>query len=101
MRAIVFILLLIAFPAQAADMVMRDGAARENVVRLTQQPCHDVILQAIRDPYKELVRAAYATIDGHSYRACWAVLRGDVILQYEDGDSGTIPLLDFTRDPGV
>jgi hypothetical protein len=96
MRSLAMAAALLAAPAFADDFVARSG---KDVLRLTQQPCHEKVVQLI-EQRPDL--AAFATIDGKTYLGCWA-LRADgrVLIRYEDGDAGLIPLTDFEPEKGV
>jgi hypothetical protein len=80
------------------DMVASDG---HDSVRLTQHPCPPAILAMIPADLHAKVKAAVATVDGKDYSACWLARPGGVILQYEDGDQGVVPMRDFRRGTGV
>lgn len=95
----IFLLLALAGPAIAADMVARKG---KDSVRLTDAPCPAAIGQLLPPPIRELFRAASASVDGKTYAACFAMRPdGYVVLQYEDGDAGLVPMHEFKREPGV
>lgn len=100
MKRILFTLaaMLLSGLAFADDMVASRGA---DSVRLTQKPCPAGILAMIPPQLMARVKAATATVDGKDYAACWIAANGQVILQYEDGDSGAIPLSEFRRAPKV
>lgn len=81
----------------AGDMVARSG---KDSLRLTQAPC--VAKVHVPENAKEKLQAAYATIDGKTYPACWAVhSSGNVIVWFEDGDMGAVPITMFKQEKGI
>lgn len=93
------ILLMAAPPLFAQDMVARHPGG--DTVRLTDKPCPEAV-QKILTMLPERWRAAHAVVDGQQFTACW-ILRpdGQVLLRYEDGDAGLIPLMEFKPQPGI
>ena len=97
-RAFVAGIAMLALSAQADDMVASNGT---DSVRLTQQPCPPAILATIPPQFQAQAKAASASVSGTSYTACWVASGSYVVLQYEDGDTGVIPMSQFRRSPGV
>ncbi|MGE4239353.1 hypothetical protein [Ramlibacter sp.] len=80
-------------PAFADELVARQG---NDSVRLAEQPCtSEQVLGQLPTGLREDYKAASATVDGRSYRACWRPMGGAAHLLYEDGDQGLIPLSDL------
>lgn len=89
----------IVAPAPAGDdLVASQGT---DSVRLTQKPCPAGLLAMIPQELHSKVRAASAFIEGRAHAACWIAANGQVILQYDDGDSGVVPMREFRRSPGA
>lgn len=89
---------LLAFSAAADDMVASNG---RDSVRLTQKPCSPAILATIPPQFQKQAKAASAVVGGAIYTACWIPSGDHVILSYDDGDTGIIPVHQFRRSPGV
>lgn len=83
---------------QAASLVAKNG---NDSVRLTQAACAPEVTKLLPKELHDELKAAHAMVGGKTYRACWLLRDGWVFLQYEDGDGGRIPALDFKVDPGV
>lgn len=83
-------------PALAEDMVAKSGS---DYIRLTEAPClGEYVPEADRGSF----RAAYAQVDGESFKACWSMRAGgQVIIAYEDGDWGLVPSHEFKPYLGV
>jgi hypothetical protein len=102
MKLASLILCALLIPSLArADRELRNGP---DVIRLTQNDCPTEILAAlpadIPPRVRDSFRAASATVDGATFRACWILLgNGAVFLRYEDGDSGMVPWQDFRIVP--
>lgn len=92
-------LLCAAGLASADELVARNG---KDSVRITEQPCAEPVLGLIPPNVREHFRAAFASIEGKQYAACWA-LRPDgmVHLVYSDSDQGLVPASQFRPAPGV
>lgn len=81
--------------AQTNDLVAYQGT---NAIRLTDTACTDAaVLERIEPQARPHFRQARATVDGKSYRACWGALPMAVVLVYEDGDQGVLPLSALQR----
>lgn len=81
----------------ADDMVARNG---KDSLRLMQKPC--VANIPVQGDLKDKLQAASATIDGKSYNACWAPhASGNVIIWFEDGDMGAVPITLFHPEKGI
>jgi len=84
---------LIAAPALADELVASNG---NDSVRLSNSPCTSkAVLDQLKPQFRETMHDATATVDGQSFKACWAVHGDSAHLLYEDGDQGLIPLTDF------
>lgn len=93
-RFLLFVALLLALPAFAADMIYREGA---NSVRLKTSACSQkVVLDMLAPPVQAQWFDAEATVNGKNFIACWRPMGDAVIhLLYEDGDQGLIPRSNF------
>lgn len=84
---------LLATPAMADELVASNGT---DSVRLTDSPCSsEPVLNRLQPKFHSILRAASATVQGQTYKACWVVQGNVAHLLYEDGDQGIIPLSDF------
>ena len=96
MRKLLVVLLLIASPALADELIASNGA---DVVRLSDKPCSsEAVLSRVTPRFHQIMRDATALVAGAEYRACWVVNGESAHLLYEDGDQGIIPLSDFKLD---
>lgn len=76
--------------AQTTDLVAYQGT---NAIRLTDAACTDAtVLERIDPDARPYFRSAWATVNGKRYNACWGALPVAVLLVYEDGDQGMVPL---------
>ena len=81
----------------ADDMVARSG---KDSLRLTQAPC--VAKVHVPDNVKEKLKASVAILNGVTYPACWAPhASGNVIVWFEDGDMGAVPITLFHPEKGI
>jgi len=94
MRAII-LAAIVATSAQA-DMIARHGG---DSVRLTGEACPESI--ALPDGAdRRAFRKAVAVVGGERYTACHALrVDGLVVLIYQDGDAGLIPVVQFRMVP--
>lgn len=94
MRAII-LAALVATTAQA-DMIARHGA---DSVRLMRDACPEsVALPPEAD--RRAFRKALAVVGGQEYAGCFAVRNdGLVVLIYQDGDAGLLPVVQFRMGP--
>jgi hypothetical protein len=94
MRAI--ILAALGATSAQADMIARHGA---DSVRLTGEACPESI--ALPDGAdRRAFRKAVAVVGGERYTACHALrVDGLVVLIYQDGDAGLIPVVQFRMVP--
>lgn len=77
-------------PAHANDLVAYQGT---NAIRLTDAACTDnAVLERLEPQLRKHFRSARATVGGKTYQACWGALPMAVVLVYEDGDQGMVPL---------
>ncbi len=83
--------------ALAGDMVAtQDGDS----LRLMQQPCPPAVLRHLPEGTRGYFRKALAMVGGREYVGCFAVrVDGLVLVVYEDGDSGLVPVVRFTMEP--
>lgn len=100
MKALLFVAAVMAAgSAIADDAVARSG---KSYVRITDAACPPEVLGLLPPEVGDRFHAAFAVIDGKSFRACWAMLSdGNVVLQYEDGDGGMVPAADFRPAAGA
>lgn len=92
-RLFILLLLLLAWPALAADMEARDGA---DWVRTSEAPCaYAAVLQHIPPQYRPQFQKAQAQLNGVLYFVCWRTQGNMIHLIYEDGDQGLLPAADF------
>lgn len=76
--------------AQTTDLVAYQGT---NAVRLTDAACtDDAVLKQLAPELRPYFRSAWAQVEGKRYKACWGTLPTAVIVVYEDGDQGLVPL---------
>jgi hypothetical protein len=98
-QTIVAALLTLAASAAIADYVATDG---RNSVVLTNQACPAALAALVPPEWREIAQLADATIEGKHYAACYAGRSdGYVVLQYEDGDQGLIPISHLHKLQGV
>lgn len=93
------ILLLIAAPAFAGDLVMKgDGLS----VRLTTAPCAVAVAnEQVKAEHKDAQRQGSVTVGGRVVALCWLRV-GDVIWSMdEDGGITATPVQEFSVDNGV
>ena len=86
---------LLALPAFAhhEDLVATEGADQ---VRLSESECSSAkVLQQLKGSRLVRLKNATATVEGHTFKACWFEHAGTALLLYEDGDEGEVPLSDF------
>lgn len=84
---------LAATPAFAQDLVARQGS---DTVHLAEAPCTSQQVLKMLDPQLQpKYHAASATVQGHTFEACWRMTANGVHLLYEDGDQGLVPLSDL------
>lgn len=100
MRALLIMLLSVMLAFQAhADAMARNGNV---TVFITDKGCeYRLVLAQIKPEFHHVWYAASATVDGKAYMACWALIGDTVVLVYEDGDRGEVPIADFKRIPSV
>lgn len=99
MRTLILALAIVAVPAQAAELVARQGA---DEARIFDAPCpHTAALAHLPEQDRSSYRQAIARFQGAVYPACWRRRGGLVHMVYEDGDQGLIPVDQFTEQLGV
>lgn len=93
MRALLLVLLLVAFPASAGELVAKRG---DDEVRLFDSPCiHGGTLGQIPPAMREQFHKATGRFNGQMFYGCW-IPRGDMaVVLWEDGDQGLIPLAEL------
>lgn len=91
MKALLLALLIAAGPAFSETLLATNGS---DSVRLTPDKC-------ALEPAPGEWRAAVVTLSKKKYVACWTIATNTVLLRYEDGDQGMIPIGVFKIDPGV
>ncbi|MES2632110.1 MAG: hypothetical protein V4669_04015 [Pseudomonadota bacterium] len=85
--------LAVAAPVMAQNLVARQG---DDSIRLADAPCaSEVVLEKIPEQFHSQLRQATATVDGHTFSACWRKAGAAAHLIYEDGDQGIVPLSDM------
>lgn len=89
--AIVTLAAMLPLPARA-DAIAQQGAdwVRIMAVACTNNAVIAVIARAGEDPAQFL--GAVAHIQGQDFRACWRPNGRGVLLVYEDGDTGVVPV---------
>ncbi|WP_326540615.1 hypothetical protein [Pseudorhodoferax sp.] len=79
-----------AWSAHADDLVVNEG---QDSIRFTDAACsNEAVLNRIEPAARALFRTASATLQGQRYTACWSVVSSAVVLVYEDGDQGLVPM---------
>ena len=93
MRVVLLCAALAAAPAFATDLVARQGP---DTVHLAEAPCTSRQVLKLLDPKLQTkYHAASATVQGHTFDACWRLTPNGAHLMYEDGDQGLVPLADL------
>jgi hypothetical protein len=98
---IALILLLVAAPVLAEDLVYRNGTL---TIRISDSPCTSEVLGTAIKGMDAVgpVKAAQVMIRQQRLAACWALdADGDVLLVDQQGDGGFMPREWFKRDHGV
>lgn len=99
MRRLILAALLAASPAFAGDRVAKVGDDR---IVLMDKPCpYASVLRHIKEEYRARFKKADTRIGGKRYFACYVVVDDLVMMVYEDGDQGIVPMSEFKDDPGV
>lgn len=98
LRLLILAAALAAGPAMAADMEARSGS---DSVRITDKPCPlvDKLAERVPQGMRGFLRLALTHWQGQDYTACWVPSGSAVILLYEDGDTGAIPISDLKAVP--
>ena len=94
LRLLPVVTLLLAAPCRA-DQIARQG---QDWVVTTDRPCVNQAVLAIierKGGKGALFRAAAGHFDGRDYAACWARVGVSVVMVYEDGDTGLVPVHDL------
>jgi hypothetical protein len=77
----------------AGDLVARQGG---DTVHLADAPCTSPqVLSQLEPKLHYQFKAATATVQGHTFSACWHLTKAGAHLLYEDGDQGLVPLSDL------
>lgn len=99
MRALALILLLIAFPAAAGELVARNGA---DEARIKDGPCvHAGTLALIPPADREQFHPARGLFKGQDFFGCWRAIRGSVHIVWEDGDQDVLDPQRFESVQGI
>jgi len=101
MRALILVLLLVAFPAAAGEFVARQG---DNEVRVFDAPCvHAGTIGYIPQAARASFKKATGRIDRQMFYGCWrSVGDGNLVhIVWEDGDQDVLPVSQFKPDPGT
>lgn len=99
MKRLILIAAMFTAPAFSADMVARAG---KDYVRLMAAPCAGVVSEMLVPAIRDDFLTAAASMNGKEYAACWTLRPdGTVIVAYEDGDVGLIPVTDFKQEDGI
>lgn len=94
MRRFLIAAALFAGPAMADMEARHEG----DVMRITREPCPPAVLKVIPEGHRGVFRLALATVGGVVYRACWALqVDGLVMVVYDDGDRGLVPMALFRQ----
>lgn len=92
MKRALYAVLLAASPVFAADLVARNGT---DSLRLTGESCPAAVLALIPPEYHEAMRKAVAHVRGQKWVGCYLVVGDMVLVQYDDGETGAVPLALF------
>lgn len=93
------LLAALACPVAMADAVATNG---KDSIRLTQGACAPEVLRHIPEGYRGFFRSAPSMLGGKAWVACWAHRTdGTILIVYEDGDQGIVPIGEFRDAPGV
>ncbi|MES2633989.1 MAG: hypothetical protein V4669_13530 [Pseudomonadota bacterium] len=99
LRYILALALLMALPALADDLVMRE---RDQAIRLHDKPCHSLAVAAlVPEQYRAALRAMTAILNGQSFEGCWIAVGNAAYLIYDDGDQGAARLADFKVERSI
>lgn len=80
----------LATTALANDLVVNEG---NDTIRFSDAACSSqAVLKRIEPEAHARFRTAFATLQGQRYTACWSVMSTAVLLVYEDGDQGLVPV---------
>lgn len=93
---IFFVAILLALSAFAADVMSL--TIGKSTLTLQSTPCNPAVQAILQPQYRAKFRNAKETFEGQPIKACWIMNKPDsIVVVYEDGESGTIPLKMFTR----
>ena len=91
-------------PAPAAVMVLAARGDNGDEVVLHREVCNKPeVLKVVPPEHRARFHNGTSNLQGVSYPLCWA-LSGDgarVVILFADGDSGTMPVGQFTAEPGI
>lgn len=100
MRLLPALILLIAAPAFAGDLVLRNKEAGVEV-RLTQAPClSPTVLDGVKAEYLPGLHAARATLTTKVIQGCWIEYEDQAVILFENGEQLALPMAAFS-DPMV
>lgn len=89
---VVMVVLLACFPgpANAAERTARAG---DDSVTIQDRACvHGETLARIPPDQRKLYGMARGRFQGQDFFGCWKPIGNAVVIQWEDGDTGVIPL---------
>ncbi len=98
MRPLALSLAFLCSTVSAGELVATNPAG--DSVRLTRDVCPDNVLKVIPEQHRGGFRKAVAVVGGLQYAACYTVrLDAMVVLVYDDGDGGLLPVGMFRMEP--
>lgn len=100
MKRAIFAAVLAVSPAFATDALIATQGA--DSVRIFPKACErPEVLSRLPEDERPVFAEASATVDGKTYAACWRSLGNAILLVYEDGDRGIVPVSDFRKHVGI
>ena len=89
-------LMVLALVVPVAIAQSRSATAGRATVTLHDSPCvHKEVLRHIQPQHHSLLKAGSGVWDGKPYALCWASAGQSVVLIWEDGGVGQVPLALF------
>lgn len=99
MRFALALILFLAAPAMAAEMVYKDG---DVTVRLYETPCRVPELTAgLTEVSGGPAKGASIIVQGQEIQACWSLWGDKVLIGDVLGRGGYLMVKDFKASPGV
>lgn len=90
MRALTLLFLMFAFPAFAAERTARQG---DDHLTISDRACvHGETLARIPPDERKHYGMARGRFQGQDFFGCWRPFGNAVMIQWEDGDTGVVPL---------